>query len=148
MDRPAAENRGVDERLFNKIIEINKKTPFHRHMNMNITMLGKGIARLELKIDKYHTNPMGIAHGGVAFSLLDTAMGMAVRTLGFQVTTVEMNINYTAPGIVGDIMIAEGRVVNLGRKIIVAEGEIVNKEGRLLAKSRETFFNLGQIDIK
>jgi len=137
-------NKGIDKKLFEEIININLKTPFHRFMDMNVTALGKGWAEMVLEVRKEHTNPLGIAHGGVAFSLLDTAMGMAVRTMGFEVTTIEMNINYLSPGRIGTRMRAEGKLVHLGKKIIVAEGEIYREDGKLMAKARETFYNLGE----
>jgi len=141
------ENDGIDEKLFQHIVEINRQTPFHRFLNMNVTYLGKGVAKLKMKVKKEYTNPAGVAHGGIAFSVVDTAMGMAARTLGREVTTIEMNINYLRPATAGDVIVAEGRVVKAGRQIIVCEGEVYNRHGKLLAKARETFFGLGELKL-
>jgi|Deesub1362A_J573_1020465.scaffolds.fasta_scaffold02137_11 acyl-CoA thioesterase len=133
------ENGGIDKKLFEYIVKINKQTPFHRFLDMNVTYLGQGIAKLKMRVKQEYTNPAGVAHGGIAFSVVDTAMGMATRTLGREVTTIEMNINYLYPVTAGDVIMAIGRVVKAGRQIIVCEGEVYNRHGKLLAKARETF---------
>ena len=60
----------------------------------------KGWAKLQLPFAKKLTHPYGIAHGGVIFSLADSAVAMALLGLvekGERFTTVEMNINYVSP---------------------------------------------------
>jgi len=137
--RPA--NKGIDEDLFNKLIEINEKTPFHKLMGVFIIEIGKGFAMTGVKIEEKHLNPLNIAHGGVLFTLMDITMGMAARTLGKQVITVEMNINYIAPANIGDEVKATAKMLHVGNKTSVAVCEAYSQNGKLLASARETFFN-------
>lgn len=138
--RPA--NKGIDEDLFNKLIEINEKTPFHKLMGVFIIEIGKGFAMTGVKIEEKHLNPLNIAHGGVLFTLMDITMGMAARTLGKQVITVEMNINYIAPANIGDEVKATAKMLHVGNKTSVAVCEAYSQNGKLLASARETFFNV------
>lgn len=140
-----AENDGLNQKLFEKIINKNKETNFHRFLEMNISYLKKGLAKMEIEVKEEFINPNGICHGGIGFSILDTAMSMAVRTIGKEVTTVEMNINYLKPAQKGDLLLAEGKVVKSGNKIVVCEGELYNEKGDLLANSRETFYVLNDL---
>ncbi len=87
-------------------------------------------------------NPMGMVHGGVAATLLDTAMACSIHTLlsievGY--TTLELKVNYVRPitNATGRIR-AIGEVSHLGKKTAVAEGKIVDEKDRLLALGSTT----------
>ena len=74
---------------------------------------GDGAARFGLTLRRDHLNPYGVAHGGVVYSLVDTAMGASLVTRlepGERCTTLEIKINYLAPVSAGDLQ-AEARLV-------------------------------------
>ena len=68
----------------------------------------------------------GAAHAGLAFSLGDSAAGYAALSVlpeGAEVVTVEMKINLLAPAL-GDRLVAEGRVIRGGRRIVVVGADV------------------------
>ena len=68
----------------------------------------------------------GAAHAGLAFSIGDSAAGYAALSIlpeGAEVVTVEMKINLLAPA-VGDRLVAEGRVLRPGRRIVVVASDV------------------------
>ena len=68
----------------------------------------------------------GAGHAGLAFSIGDSAAGYSALTMmpdGAEVMTVEMKINLMAPAI-GDRLVAEGRVVRAGRRIVVVAADV------------------------
>src|SRR3712207_207659 len=85
-----------------------------------------------------HYNPIGSVHGGLAATLLDSAMGCAVQTLlpaGAAYTTLDLAVKYVRPitASTGRIL-TEGRDVHQGRKVATAEGSgVVAESGKLLA---------------
>ncbi len=89
-----------------------------------------------------HLNPQGTVHGGLAATLLDSCMGLAVQTLldkGVGSTTLEFKISFVRPitpetGVIR----AEGTVVNQGRRVGTAEGRVTDANGRLLAHATTT----------
>ena len=89
-----------------------------------------------------HLNPQGTVHGGLAATLLDSCMGLAVQTLldkGVGSTTLEFKISFVRPitpetGVIR----AEGTVVNQGRRVGTAEGRVTDAKGRLLAHATTT----------
>src|SRR6476660_2827414 len=89
-----------------------------------------------------HRNPAGTVHGGLAATLLDTCMGLAVHSMldqGFGQTTLELKIplvRAVTPE-TGPVR-AEGKVVSRGRRIGTAEGRLTDAEGRLLAHGTTT----------
>jgi acyl-CoA thioesterase len=98
--------------------------------------------RLVLKLRQEHMSRASRVHGGVLFTLLDTALGSAVvKSLerGRGCATLELKINYFRPVQEG-VVRAEGRLVNRSRRTAYAEGEVLNEEGKILAKASGTFF--------
>lgn len=138
-----AENVNLDNTLFSAIINTNQSCPFHNHMDIRIKKLEQGEATLETCINSQHINPQNIAHGGVAYSLADTAMGMAIRTLNRYGLTIEMNINYLEPIYRDNILTAVGKVLDLGKKIIIVQAYLSNQDDSLISISRGTYYNKG-----
>jgi uncharacterized protein (TIGR00369 family) len=89
-----------------------------------------------------HLNPAGTVHGGLAATLLDTAMGLAIHSTlekGVSQTTLEFKISLLRPITpeTGTIR-AEGVVLSRGRRIGTAEGRLTDPQGRLLAHGTTT----------
>ena len=92
--------------------------------------------------DDRHLNPAGTVHGGLAATLLDSCMGLAVQSTldkGIGQTTIEFKITLIRPitAQTGPIR-AEGTVLNAGRRVGSAEGRITDGAGRLLAHGTTT----------
>jgi len=87
-------------------------------------------------------NPSGTVHGGLAATLLDTCMGLAIRSMldkGFGQTTLEFKISFVRPvtAQTGRVK-AEGKVIACGRRVGTAEGKLTDKDGRVLAHGTTT----------
>jgi uncharacterized protein (TIGR00369 family) len=90
-----------------------------------------------------HYNPLGAVHGGLAATLLDSAMGCAVHSTlpeGKGYTTLELKVNFTRP-ITLDTgrILCEGKVVHRGGRVATAEGQVIaERSGKLLAHGTTT----------
>jgi uncharacterized protein (TIGR00369 family) len=87
-------------------------------------------------------NGLGIAHGGWAATLLDSALGCAINTTqpaGRVFTTLELKINYTRPltRAVGEVR-CEAHVLHLGLRTATAEARVVDAGGKLYAHATTT----------
>src|ERR1700737_1352951 len=81
-------------------------------------------------------NPAGTVHGGLAATMLDSCMGLAIHSTlekGIGSTTLEFKISFVRPITpqIGPIK-AEGMVISRGRRIGTAEGRVTDRSGRLL----------------
>jgi uncharacterized protein (TIGR00369 family) len=89
-----------------------------------------------------HLNPAGTVHGGLSATLLDSCMGLAVRSTlakGINSTTLEFKISFVRPITPQTGLIrAEGWVVNCGRRVGIAEGKVTDSQGRLLVHGTTT----------
>ncbi|MFZ5670142.1 MAG: PaaI family thioesterase [Pseudomonadota bacterium] len=85
-------------------------------------------------------NPAGHIQGGFLAAMLDDAMGPAVfaMTRGETYTvTMDMNVSYLAPALPGPL-VAEGRVVQLGRSVGFLEAALMDREGKIVARATAT----------
>ncbi|HET9507948.1 MAG TPA: PaaI family thioesterase [Gaiellaceae bacterium] len=101
-----------------------------------------GRAVFEILPGDEHYNPIGSVHGGVALTLLDSAMGCAVHTLleaGVGYATLEVKANFVRP-ITSEtgLVRCEGTVLHAGSRVATAEGRVVDAAGRLLAHGTTT----------
>jgi len=89
-----------------------------------------------------HLNPAGTVHGGLAATMLDSCMGLAVQSTldkGVGSTTLEFKISFLRPITpqTGAIR-AEGVVISRGRRVGTAEGRVTDSKGRLLVHGTTT----------
>ena len=89
-----------------------------------------------------HLNPAGTVHGGLAATLLDSCMGLAIQSTlekGVSQTTLEFKISLLRPITPETGLIkAEGIVLSRGRRVGTAEGRLTDDSGRLLAHGTTT----------
>jgi uncharacterized protein (TIGR00369 family) len=88
-----------------------------------------------------HTNPLGGVHGGFAATVLDSVTGCASHTVlaaGEGYGTTDLNIKMCRPIPFNTTMIAEGKVINVGRSLIISEGFIRDEAGKLYAHATAT----------
>lgn len=112
--------------------------------DMGIESLGMidGSWTLQLDLSQQHMSRANRAHGGVLFTMLDSALGRAILEslpAGRGCATVELKINYFRPVQSGRIT-ARGRKLELTRSLAYAEGEVLNEDGKVLARASGTFF--------
>lgn len=116
--------------------------PISQTIGMRLVEAEEGRAVFALEPAEYHYNPIGSVHGGIAATLLDSAMGCALNTLlpkGTAYTTLELKVNYIRPltTSVGTVR-CEGTVIHVGGRIATAEGRVVDAAGKLYAHGTTT----------
>ncbi len=89
-----------------------------------------------------HLNPAGTVHGGLAATMLDSCMGLAIHSTlekGVASTTLEFKVSFIRP-ITPESgpLKAEGKVISRGRRIGIAEGRVTDSTGRLLVHGTTT----------
>ncbi len=144
-ETPLVENQGLNPALFEKVVAISNNIPAHQNLSIVILKLAPGQAELLMTVDSEFANSYGTAHGGVIATLADSAMGVALRTLNIRVVTLEMNINYFSRVKTGEILRVKAQAIHPGHQVSVVEAEVFNQKEALVAKSRGTFFRIGQV---
>jgi uncharacterized protein (TIGR00369 family) len=111
-------------------------------LGFELVEVQEGCAVFGLTPDEYHYNPIGVVHGGLACTLLDSAMGCAVQSTlpaGTGYTTLEIKANLLRPLTMktGPLR-CEGRVIHVGGRTALAEARLVDAHGTLYAHGTST----------
>ena len=111
-------------------------------MDFRIAEISEGRAVFLVTPAEFHYNPIGVVHGGVAATLLDSAMGCAVHSTlpaGASYTTLEIKVNYVRAmsAETGEVR-CEAKTVHVGGRTATAEGRIVDAAGKLYAHATTT----------
>ena len=116
--------------------------PIARLMNIRITHVEKGRVIFEGTPEEYHYNPLGVVHGGLAATLLDSALGCCVNShleAGDFYTTLELKVNYLRPMTVDTGLVrAIATTVHIGRSTALVEGRIYDAQNRVYAYASST----------
>jgi uncharacterized protein (TIGR00369 family) len=117
--------------------------PIAQLLGFRLAEVEPGRAVFEIVPGEQHYNPIGVVHGGVAMTLLDSAMGCAIHTtlgVGERYTTLEVKANFVRPITVETGRVScEAVVVHRGGTIATAEAKLVIKSsGKLLAHGSTT----------
>ena len=101
---------------------------------------GEAVAALD--VNDRHLNPNGVVHGGVVFTLVDTAMGRATMSVleeGRICASIEVAVRYLRP-ITGGRLVATASVLRAGRRIVHLEGRVtVDGDDRPVAVVQASF---------
>jgi len=112
----------------NKMLSLD---PFSQWLGIEILSCEIGKVKLGLKVRKDMLNSMAKAHGGITYSLADTAFGFAANSHGKYAVSIETSINHIVAVEEGDYLIAESVIEKVGNKLgfniveIKREGELV-----------------------
>ena len=119
-----------------------KRPPMGETVDIWLVEVSEGRAVFEGVPTEKVYNPAGVAHGGYAATLLDSACGCAVHTRmppGVAYTTLELKVAYHKPITVATGKVrAEGWAVSVGSRAAFAEGKITDAAGNLLASATTT----------
>jgi uncharacterized protein (TIGR00369 family) len=121
--------------------------PISELLGFKLIEVEPGRAVFEVVPGEQHFNPIGVVHGGLAMTLLDSAMACSVQTeipAGSGYTTLEVKINLVRPITAGTgRMRAVGKTLHVGSRVGTAEGRLEDAAGKLYAHGTTTCIILG-----
>ena len=97
-----------------KMLELDA---FSQWLGIEIVEVKEGYCKVQMTIREDMLNSMKKAHGGITFSLADTAFGFASNTHGRKAVSIECSIHHTEALEAGDIITAESEVKSLKNKL-------------------------------
>jgi len=118
------------------------RPPIADLMNFDLVEVSDGFAVFTVEPAEYHYNPIGVVHGGLAATLLDSAMGCAVHTTlppGVVYTTLEVKVNFVrALTMQTGLVRCEAKVIHTGARTATAEARLIDTSGKLYAHGTTT----------
>ncbi len=122
--------------------------PMARLIGFRMSVVESGRIVMELDPDESLENTIGLLHGATAAALLDTAMGCAISTMlpaGQTSVTLDLKLTYLRPlSVRSGTILAEGKIVKLGRQTSYAEGFVRDGSSNLAVHATATFSMIGE----
>jgi len=109
-------------------------------LGMEIKALELGYCQLSCPVTAQTTNGFGIAHGGLTYSLADSALAFASNTYGQQCVSIDTQIAHLAKVQLGDQLTANCVEIHRGKRTGVYEVRIENQNNKLVAYFKGTVF--------
>ncbi|MFC1680831.1 PaaI family thioesterase [Pseudomonadota bacterium] len=123
------ENTGKREELERLLA----RDPFACLLGVVVEQAEIGRVRLSLELRDEHMNFNGSAHGGVLFSLADTAFGLASNAHGVIAVGIHTDMAYSLPGNRGDVLIAEAEEISCSRRVGIYRVTVRRDDGDVIA---------------
>lgn len=111
--------------------------PISALLGFGLVEVREGYAAFSVEPGEHHYNPIGTVHGGLAATLLDSAMACAVHStlpVGASYTTLDLHVTFVRP-IAHDTgkLTCTGEIVHVGGRVATAQGRLTDAAGRLYA---------------
>lgn len=113
---------------------------FSRWLGIQVVEIKTGYSRITMTVREEMINGFGIVHGGVAFSLADSAFAFACNNRNVLSVALDTSINFTKPVHVGDQLTAEAKELHNGRSTGLYHITVTNQHGHTVALFKGTCF--------
>lgn len=117
---------------------------FSQWMGVDVLDVKEGYSKIKMTIRQEMVNGFGIVHGGIPFSLADSAFAFACNNRNNLSVALDVTITFTKPVNVNDVLIAEAKEVHNGRSTGVYLITIWNQNNEQVALFKGTCFRTGK----
>lgn len=121
---------------------------FSQWLGIEVINIKPGYAKLEMLVRDEMVNGFNVSHGGIAFSLADSALAFASNSYGKVAVAMENNISFIKKVVAGDTLTAETDELSIGRRIGVYNINILNQYDKQIAQFRGTVFRTKEYHFK
>jgi acyl-CoA thioesterase len=117
-----------------------KEDSFSQWLGVEIEKIDFGVCKLRSKVTFEMLNGFRIAHGGISYSLADSALAFASNSRGVQCVSIETSISHVKKISEGDIISAEAMEIHRGRTTGIYDITLKNQHGQIVALFKGTVF--------
>jgi acyl-CoA thioesterase len=115
-----------------------EKDAFSQWMGIEVLETGIGTCKLRCTVHQDMLNGHSILHGGITYSLSDSALAFASNSRGNRAVSIETSISHIRKGEVGDVLTAVATEVHRGRTIGIYEVTITNQHDKVVSHFKGT----------
>ena len=117
---------------------------FSQWLGIKVLDVKEGYSKVQMEVRKEMINGFGIVHGGIPFSLADSAFAFACNNRNNLSVALDVTITFTKAVNVGDILIAEAKEIHNGRSTGVYLITVSNQNNEQVAHFKGTCFRTGK----
>lgn len=118
---------------------------FSKWLGISVESVDQGYCKLSMTIRKEMLNGFGIAHGGIAFSLADSALAFASNSHNRKSLVLDASTSFTRPIKEGEVIFAEAEEVNLTRSTGIYYVTLTNADGKKVALFKGIVFRKDEL---
>jgi len=107
-----------------------------KHLGIEIVEVRQGYARLSMAVSENHVNGHKVAHGGLIFTLADSAFALACNSYNQNALAQHCTITFTAPGHLGDELSAEATERHSKGRSGIYDVRVINQNDDIIAEFR------------
>ena len=122
------------------VAQMLKDDLFSQWLKIEVIEITEGHSKIKMTVRKEMINGLGIVHGGITFSLADSAFAFACNNRNVLSVALDTSINFLKPVQVGDILIAEAKELHNGKSTGLYQVSISNQQQHLVALFKGTCF--------
>jgi acyl-CoA thioesterase len=117
---------------------------FSQWMRVEVLEIKEGFSKIKMTIRKEMVNGFGIVHGGLPFSLADSAFAFACNNRNNLSVALDVTITFMKSVSVGDVLTAEAKEIHNGRSTGVYLISVTNQNHEQVALFKGTCFRTGK----
>jgi acyl-CoA thioesterase len=120
--------------------EMMSKDAFSQWLGIRILEIEPGYCKLSMTVRPEMVNGHQTAHGGISYSISDSALAFAANSRGQRAVSIETSIAHIAPVAVNDELLVICTEINCGKTIGRYESIVYNQNQKIIAKFNGTVF--------
>jgi len=113
---------------------------FSQWLGIEVLQVSEGYSKIKMTVREEMINGFGIVHGGIAFSLADSAFAFACNNRNVLSVALDTSINFLKPVHVGDVLVAEAKELHNGKSTGLYHITITNQNEHIIAVFKGTCF--------
>lgn len=113
---------------------------FSQWLGIEVLLVSAGYSKIKMTVRNEMINGFGIVHGGIAFSLADSAFAFACNNRNVLSVALDTSINFTKPVHIEDVLIAEAKELHNGKSTGLYHITITNQHDHMVALFKGTCF--------
>ncbi len=117
---------------------------FSKWLGIEVIDIKEGYSKIKMSVRKEMINGFGIVHGGIAFSLADSAFAFACNNRNNLSVALDTSINFIKPVHVDDVLTAEAKELHNGKSTGLYHISIFNQKNHLVAQFKGTCYRTGK----
>lgn len=130
-----------EQRLAERVVKaMVARDAFSQWLGIEVLDIAPHRSTCRLTVRDEMVNGFGVTHGGIAFSLADSAFAFACNTHGTVTVSIENSVTYPAPIHVGDVLTAVAKEDAASSRLGYYSAEVTNQRGEVVALFRGTAF--------
>jgi acyl-CoA thioesterase len=135
------DSKKLAEKVFREMYD---NDPFSKLLGVECLKIDRGYCKLKMTVRKDMLNGFSVAHGGICYSLADSALAFASNSHGIKSVSIETSISHTESVKEGDEITATAEEMHLGNKTGIYHITVTNLQNKIVALFKGTVYRTGK----